>query len=185
MERLEDLQPIVYGCKKCRLHEKRKNVVFGEGNPHAEIMFIGEGPGEQEDLQARPFVGPAGHLLTKVIEGIGLAREEVYIGNIVKCRPPNNRNPLDDEMEACLPYLRWQVKLIQPKIIVCLGAVSARNIIDKEFRITKQRGQWIERKGIWITATFHPSAVLRDESKKRPFWEDFKELKRRYEEYKR
>ncbi|AOT70444.1 uracil-DNA glycosylase [Geosporobacter ferrireducens] len=182
MYTLEILQQIVSQCRKCALHQGRNKTVFGVGNPSADILLVGEGPGQQEDQQGDPFVGPAGQLLTKAIEGIGMNREKVYIANIVKCRPPGNRNPLKEEMESCIPYLRWQVKLIQPKIILCLGAIAATNIIDQNFKITKQRGQWIEKKGIWLIATFHPSAVLRDEMKKRPFWEDFKELKRKYDE---
>lgn len=180
MYTLEELKQITYKCKKCRLCRGRTNVVFGEGNPEAKIMFIGEGPGYNEDIEGYPFVGAAGKLLTKAIEGIGFKRQDVYIANIVKCRPPNNRNPKEDEIEACIPYLRWQVKLIKPKIIVCLGAVSARSIVDKNFSITRQRGIWIEKKGYLIMPTYHPAALLRDEKKKRPFWEDFKKVKAKY-----
>ena len=182
MYTLKTLQQIVSQCRKCSLHQGRNKTVFGVGNPNGDILLVGEGPGYQEDQKGEPFVGAAGQLLTKAIEGIGMGRETVYIANIVKCRPPDNRNPLKEEMESCIPYLRWQVKLIKPKIILCLGAIAATNIIDQDFKITKQRGQWFEKKGIWIMATFHPSAVLRDETKKKPFWEDFKELKRKYEE---
>jgi len=184
MYTLAELKTITDKCRRCRLCRNRTNVVFGQGNPKAGIMFIGEGPGYHEDMQGLAFVGPAGQLLTKAIEGIGLTRDEVYIANIVKCRPPNNRNPREDEMEACIPYLRWQVKLIKPEIIVCLGSISARNIIDKNLRITKQRGKWVEKKGFKIMPTYHPAALLRDEGKKKPFWEDFKEIKREYFEIK-
>lgn len=182
MYTLKELKDIVDHCRKCPLHQGRTNVVFGQGNGHGDVMFIGEGPGYHEDQQGLAFVGPAGQLLTKAIEAIGWKREEVYIGNIVKCRPPKNRNPFQEEIEACIPYLRWQVKLIQPKMIVCLGSIAATNIIDKNLKITKQRGQWYFKKGIWIMPTYHPSAVLRDELKKRPFWEDFKEMRRKYDE---
>ncbi|QEK10898.1 uracil-DNA glycosylase [Crassaminicella thermophila] len=182
MYTLEELKCFVYGCRKCSLHEGRTKVVFGQGNPHADIMFIGEGPGYYEDREGLAFIGPAGQLLTKAIEGIELTREEVYIANIVKCRPPNNRNPFKEEMEACIPYLRWQVKIIKPKIIVALGAISSTNIIDENLKITKERGKWHCKKGIWIMPTYHPSAVLRDVFKKRPFWEDFKKVKEKYKE---
>lgn len=155
----------------------RTNVVIGDGNRNADIMFIGEGPGQQEDLQGRPFVGPAGQLLDKMLKAIDLTREDVYIANIVKCRPPGNRDPHEDEQEACMNYLRYQLLLVRPKIIVCLGRIAAMAIIKPSFRITRERGSWIERKGYWITATYHPSALLRDEDKKRPAWEDFKAIK--------
>ncbi len=171
------LENACYGCKKCRLSEMRTNVVIGTGNRNADILFIGEGPGQQEDLQGIPFVGPAGQLLDKMLAAIDLNRERVYIANIVKCRPPGNRDPHEDEQTACMNYLRYQLLLIQPKIIVCLGRIAAQAIVDKDFKITKQRGQWIFRKGYWIMATYHPSALLRDETKKRPAWEDFKEIR--------
>lgn len=185
MYTLDELKGITHSCRKCRLCKGRTNVVFGQGNPDADIMFIGEGPGREEDLRGLAFVGAAGQLLTKAIEAIGFKREEVFIANIVKCRPPNNRNPQEDEMQACIPYLRWQVKLINPKIIVCLGSISAKNIIAKNLKITRQRGQWIDKKGYKILPTFHPAALLRDESKKRPFWEDFKQVKKMYEDIKK
>jgi DNA polymerase len=155
----------------------RKNFVFGEGNPNARLMFIGEGPGEEEDNTGRPFVGKAGQLLTKMIEAIDLTRDEVYIANIVKCRPPRNRVPEEEEAKACIPILRKQVSIIRPKIIVCLGATSSRHIIDSNLRITKQRGLWYERGSFLIMPTYHPSALLRDESKKKEAWEDFKSIR--------
>ncbi|SKC85516.1 uracil-DNA glycosylase [Maledivibacter halophilus] len=185
MYTLDELKQITYKCRRCGLCKGRTNVVFGQGNPKADIMFIGEGPGRQEDLKGIAFIGAAGQLFTKGLNAIGLKREEIYIANIVKCRPPNNRNPKEDEMKACLPYLRWQVKIIKPKIIVCLGSVAAKKIIDENLKITKQRGQWIEKKGCMILPTFHPAALLRDENKKRPFWEDLKEVKRMYKEINR
>ena len=160
----------------------RNNVVVGDGNREADIMFIGEGPGAQEDLQGLPFVGPAGQLLDKMLAAIHLTRQDVYIANIVKCRPPGNRDPHDDEMDACIHYLRYQLKLVKPKIIVCLGRIAATTIIDRSFKITRQRGEWIERKGYYITATYHPSALLRDETKKRPAWEDFKAIRQRLDD---
>lgn len=166
-------------CQKCRLCEKRTNTVPGEGNPHATVLFIGEGPGRDEDLLGRPFVGAAGQLLEKMMASIGLTRNDVYIANVVKCRPPGNRAPEPDEVAACLPYLRAQTALIGPRIIVLMGASAAKAILGDQIRITRDRGQWIERKGVWFMPTFHPAALLRDESKKRPVWEDLKEIKKK------
>ncbi len=164
----------IQACQKCRLCEKRTHTVPGEGNPRAELLFIGEGPGRDEDLLGRPFVGAAGMLLEKMLAAIHLTRNDVYIANVVKCRPPGNRAPEADEAVACMPYLRAQVALIRPKVIVLLGASALRAVLGDGMRITKDRGQWIERKGIWIMPTFHPAALLRDENKKRPVWEDLK-----------
>lgn len=180
MYTLEELESIVNKCRRCPLHRTRTNVVFGEGNTKANMIFIGEGPGFYEDKMGRPFVGRAGQLLDKMIEAIGLRREEVYITNIVKCRPPNNRNPLEEESDICIEFLRWQVKIIDPTIIVCLGAVAARNIIDRNFKITRQRGIWFNRGKYSIIATYHPAALLRDQSKKREAWEDFKSIREKY-----
>lgn len=184
MYSLEDVEAFVHKCKRCPLCKNRTNVVFGEGNPKADIMFIGEGPGFYEDKMGRPFVGRAGQLLDKMIESIGFKREEVYIANIVKCRPPNNRDPHDEESEKCLDFLRWQVKIVNPTIIVCLGAVSARNIIDKDFKITQNRGIWYKRGKFNIIATYHPAALLRDESKKLDAWKDLKSIRNKYDELK-
>lgn len=162
----------------------RTNVVIGKGNRNADILFIGEGPGQQEDLSGLPFVGPAGQLLDKMLKAIDFTLDDVYIANIVKCRPPGNRDPHEDEQNACLNYLRYQLGLIKPKIIVCLGRIAATAIIDSNYKITKERGKWIERKGFWITSTYHPSALLRDKEKKYPAWEDFKAIKLKYEELK-
>ena len=159
-------------CRKCGLCEARSTIVPGEGNLEAELLLIGEGPGQQEDLQGRPFVGPAGQLLDKMLAAIDLKREEVYIANVVKCRPPKNRTPTPDEAAACLPYLRMQTALIRPRIIVCLGATAARYILGGEVRITRDRGQWVQRKNVWILATYHPAALLRDPDKKRDAWTD-------------
>ncbi|HSH35438.1 uracil-DNA glycosylase [Schnuerera sp.] len=182
MYTLDKLQSIVTKCHRCPLSKTRTNVVFGEGNPKAKLVFVGEGPGFNEDKIGRPFVGKAGQLFDKMIEAIGLKREYIYITNIVKCRPPNNRNPLEEESKICIEFLRWQVKIIEPDIIVCLGAVAARNIIDKNFKITKERGIWFNRGNFSIIATYHPAALLRDESKKREAWEDFKRIKKKYDE---
>lgn len=169
-------------CHKCRLCETRTNVVIGKGSKTAEIMFIGEGPGEQEDLTGVPFVGLAGQLLQKMLLAAGIDENHYYICNIVKCRPPKNRVPLDDEITNCMNYLRYQFLLVRPKIIVCLGSTAAKAVIDKNFKITQQRGSWIERKGVHIIATFHPAALLRDVSKKKPAWEDMKSIRKKLDE---
>jgi len=184
MKSWETLEGACLNCQKCDLWKTRRNVVIGKGNRNADIMFIGEGPGEQEDIQGYPFVGPAGQLLDRMLAAIDMSLDDVYIANIVKCRPPSNRDPKEEEQQACINYLRYQLKLIEPKIIVCLGRIAAKAIIDPDFKITKQRGQWTERKGYWITATYHPSALLRDESKKRPAWEDFKSIRDKYNQLK-
>ena len=169
-------------CQKCRLCAGRTYPVPGEGNPHARLMFIGEGPGRDEDQTGRPFVGRAGQLLDKMIGAIGLSREEVFIANVVKCRPPQNRAPEADEVAACMPYLRAQVGLIRPQVIVLLGSSALGAILGPDHRITRERGAWIERKGVWFMPTFHPAALLRDESKKRPGWEDLKRVRDKLQE---
>ena len=170
----ENLEKTCASCVRCGLCETRHNVVFGVGNRHADVLLIGEGPGEQENLKGEPFVGPAGKLLDDMLSIIDLSRaSNCYIANIVKCRPPHNRDPLQTEQDACIDYLRNQVALIQPKIIVCLGRVAACRIIRDDFRITREHGQWTEKTGIWMTAIYHPSALLRDVSK-RP--ETFRDL---------
>lgn len=172
----EQLEAEVKQCKKCRLCQNRTNIVFGTGNKNADLMFIGEGPGADEDMQGIPFVGKAGKLMNMAFEAIGLDREEVYIANIVKCRPPSNRNPEDDEANACLNYLRNQVILVKPKIIVLLGSVALKNILGKEYGITASRGKWIEKKGILYIPTWHPAALLRDETKKIDFIKDLQQV---------
>jgi len=162
----EKLENVCNQCKRCGLCKTRTNVVFGVGAKDAKIMFIGEGPGEQEDLQGEPFVGPAGKLLDDMMSIIDLDRTNSYIANIVKCRPPGNRDPLEEEQDACIEYLRNQVALIQPRVIVCLGRIAARRIIDPEYRIMKSHGTWVERNDVWITAIYHPSALLRDPTKR-------------------
>ena len=158
------------------------NIVFGVGNKEAEIIMIGEGPGADEDKQGEPFVGKAGQLMNKALTGLGIKREELYIANIVKCRPPSNRVPEQDEAEACLNYLRNQVILVKPKIIVLLGSTALKNILGKEYSITAMRGKWIEQKGIYYMPTWHPAALLRDENKKIEFWNDLKEVAKKQEE---
>ena len=160
-------------CVNCGLCEQRRHVVFGVGNESADVMFVGEGPGEQEDIQGIPFVGPAGKLLDDMLSIIDLSRQEnIYIANIVKCRPPRNRDPLETEQDACIGYLRNQVALIKPKVIVCLGRVAAKRLIDPEYRITRQHGTWVQKGNIWMTAIYHPSALLRDVSKRPETFED-------------
>lgn len=169
-------------CEKCGLCRGIHNKVPGQGNGNADLMFIGEGPGADEDLQGLAFVGAAGQLLTKMIAAMGYTREEVYICNIVKCRPPRNREPLPDEAAACMPYLRAQFSLVKPKVIVLLGATAAKNILGDHIRITRDRGKWVERKGVFFMPTYHPAALLRDESKKRDAWQDLKAVKAKLEE---
>ena len=170
----EDLEKSINNCNKCKLCNNRTNIVFGCGNKNADVMFIGEGPGADEDLQGIPFVGKAGKLMDMAFEGIGIKREDVYIANIVKCRPPQNRVPEQDEADGCLNYLRNQVILVKPKLIVLLGSTALKNILGKELSITACRGKWIEKKGIHYMPTWHPAALLRDESKKIEFWRDLK-----------
>lgn len=178
----DKLECAVKTCHACRLCEGRTNTVVGDGNKNAAIMLVGEGPGRDEDMSGTPFVGAAGKLLDRMLASIGLDRTNVYIANIVKCRPPNNRTPLDDEAKACIGYLRAQFLLVRPKIIFCLGSTAARHIIDPEFRITREHGFWHERKGIYISSTYHPAALLRDESKKREAFEDLKSLREKIAE---
>ena len=181
MEEWKLLEEACLQCNRCRLSEGRTKVVFGVGNKQADILFIGEGPGEQEDLQGEPFVGAAGKLLDDMLSIIDLDRTKVYIANIVKCRPPRNRDPQDDEQAACIGYLRKQVALINPKIIVCLGRIAARQIIDPDYRITRDHGTWICRNGVWITSIYHPSALLRDVGKRPETFDDLLEIRRKME----
>lgn len=162
----EELKAQCAQCQKCELCRTRTNVVFGVGQETTDILFVGEGPGEQEDLKGEPFVGAAGKLLDDMLSIIDLDRTNCYIANIVKCRPPFNRDPSEEEQEACIGYLRNQVALIQPKIIVCLGRIAAKKIIDPDYRITREHGSWVQRNGIWMTAIYHPSALLRDLTKR-------------------
>jgi len=156
--------------------------VFGVGRRDADIMFIGEGPGEQEDLRGEPFVGAAGHLLDDMMSIIDLDRRNCYIANIVKCRPPNNRDPREDEQDACIDYLRNQVALIQPKIIICLGRIAAKRLINPNYRVTREHGTWVCKNGIWMTAVYHPSALLRDVSKRPETFEDLLSIREKLKE---
>lgn len=179
MDNWEDLEKQCLGCNKCDLCRNRTQVVFGVGRRDAEILFVGEGPGEQEDLLGEPFVGPAGKLLDDMLSIIDLDRTKVYIANIVKCRPPMNRDPKEEEQVACIDFLRRQTALIQPKIIVCLGRIAAQKIIYPEYRITREHGTWINRNGVWLTAIYHPSALLRDLGKRPDTFEDLLEIRRK------
>lgn len=179
----ENLKSKCLSCEKCSLHSTRHHVVFGVGNENAKIMFVGEGPGEQEDIQGFPFVGKSGQLLDKYLSLIDLDRNtNIYIANIVKCRPPMNRDPKPEEQDICIEYLRQQVKLIKPRIIVCLGRIAAQKLISPDFRVTSQHGQFIERSGILFMGTFHPSALLRTESNKPLALEDFQALREKIKE---
>lgn len=178
MDTWESLKRDCAGCRCCSLGETRHKLVFGVGNAQAEVMLIGEGPGEQEDLQGVPFVGPAGKLLDDMLEMIDLDRQKVYIANIVKCRPPRNRDPLNVEQEACRPWLDRQIALVNPKIIVCLGRIAAMALIREDFRITREHGQWFERDSRRLMATYHPSALLRDVDKRPEAFMDLRALRK-------
>ena len=172
----DELEAEIKGCKKCKLCQNRTNIVIEDGNRNADVMLIGEEPGADEDRQGVPFVGRAGQLMNKAFEGLGIDRSKLYIANIVKCRPPNNRVPQEDEAQACLDYLRNQVLLVSPKIIVLMGSTALKNILGAEHKITTSRGSWIEKKGILYMPTWHPAALLRDDTKKIDFWHDFEKI---------
>lgn len=172
MQNWEELESTCKVCTGCNLCQTRHNVVFGVGNREADIMFIGEGPGEQEDLQGIPFVGPAGQLLDQMLSIIDIDRTNCYIANIVKCRPPRNRDPEEAEQDACIDYLRNQIALVNPKVIVCLGRIAAKRMIDADFRITRDHGTWKQMGSIWVTAIYHPSALLRDLNKRPETFDD-------------
>ena len=180
---LEELRRACLNCDRCSLCRTRKNVVFGTGSPEAEVMFIGEGPGEQEDLKGEPFVGRAGKLLDDMLELIDLDRSRIYITNIVKCRPPGNRDPLNIEQDACALWLERQVELIRPRIIVCLGRIAAMRWIRDDFKITREHGQWTVKNGIMTMAMYHPSALLRDVNKRPETFVDLKTLQRAIRDY--
>jgi len=180
---LEELKKECLACRRCALWETRKNVVFGVGNPEAEVLFIGEGPGEQEDLQGKPFVGRAGRLLDDMLELIDLDRSKIYIANMVKCRPPKNRDPLNIEQEACSIWLQQQIGLIRPKIMVCLGRISAMTYIRPDFKISREHGQWTVKNGIMTMALYHPAALLRDPSRRPETFEDLKVLQSAIRDY--
>lgn len=164
------------GCTRCKLHRKRTNIVFGVGNPHADLVFVGEGPGHDEDLQGIPFVGRAGQLLTQMINAMGLSREEVYIANVVKCRPPENRTPEKDEIATCMPFLLRQLTEINPKVIVCLGSVAAQALLNTNKGISNFRGQWFDFRGAKLMATYHPAYLLRNPPAKPDVWADLKKV---------
>lgn len=179
----EELKTQCIGCTKCDLCKERHNVVFGQGVTDAEVMFIGEGPGEQEDLQGKPFVGRSGKLLDSMLEDIGLSREKnIYIGNMVKCRPPKNRDPLPEEQELCINWLRNQVFLLKPKIIVAVGRIAAMRTIDPNIKITKQHGIFYHKKNTWMMPTIHPAAILRNPNQKSLVVQDFENLKEKIKE---
>ncbi len=176
---LDEIRKECEGCRKCSLAETRTNVVFGVGNPHADVMFIGEAPGEKEDLSGIPFVGAAGKLFDKYLVAVGIPREEIYIANMLKCRPPKNRDPKPEEQDLCIEYLREQVRAVSPKLIVCLGRIAAMRLIKPDFRITAEHGIWFERGAFSVCAVYHPSALLRDPRKKDDMLADMMEIKRR------
>lgn len=178
----DELKKLCAECEKCELCKTRTNCVFGVGNPNADILFVGEAPGEQEDLSGVPFVGRAGQLLDKFLFAVDIDREDVYIANILKCRPPKNRDPLPEEEDACIDYLRKQVALINPKVIVCLGRISAMRLIKPDFKITKEHGQWFKKGNYLMTAVYHPAALLRDPRKKEDMLEDMKKIKEKISE---
>ncbi len=177
MKTLEELKTACESCTACPLYSTRTNCVFGDGNPNARLMFVGEAPGEKEDLSGIPFVGAAGQLLDLYLDAVGIDRRDVYIANILKCRPPRNRDPLPEEQDACMGYLREQVKIIRPKMIVCLGRISAMRLISPDYKITKEHGQIIKKGNFLMTAVYHPSALLRDSSKKEAMYIDMKNIK--------
>lgn len=181
---LDEFNFKILSCQKCSLGATRKNFVFGVGNPKAEIMLIGEAPGADEDEQGEPFVGRAGQLLNNILKAVSIERSEVYICNILKCRPPNNRDPLVSEMEQCTPYLEKQIDLIKPKFIICLGRIAAQWLLKTNDGLNKLRQQVFQYKGASLIVTYHPAALLRNESWKRPTWEDMKLFKKLYDEYK-
>lgn len=171
-------------CTKCSLYKTKTNTVFGVGNENADLMFVGEAPGEKEDLSGIPFVGPAGQLFDKYLEYVGIDRDEVYIANILKCRPPKNRDPLPEEADMCIGYLRKQVREIKPKIIVCLGRIAAQRLISADFRITRDHGKWKNAGNFKMCAVYHPSALLHDNSKKADMLVDMKMIKEEYDKIK-
>lgn len=183
MAEMKDIQARCLSCTACRLYEKRHNVVFGVGDPRARVMFIGEGPGEQEDIQGEPFVGRAGQLLDKMLFAIDLDRHKnIYITNIVKCRPPMNRDPQPDEQDSCIGYLREQTRVIRPRIIVTLGRIAGMRLIKPDLRITREHGSLIERKGIWMMPMLHPAALLRNPSQTEGAFKDFLVLREKIKE---
>lgn len=178
----EELKNYVDHCTRCPLSQTRNHAVMGKGNLHAKILFIAEAPGRNEDRDGIPFTGRSGQLFDRLLEGIGMRREEIYLTNVVKCHPPGNRDPKPEEQELCIPYLKYETLLLRPKIIVCLGRIAAQRIIRPDYRITREHGTFLERKGVWLTAVYHPSAVLRDETKLPQMQEDFQKIRKKLEE---
>jgi DNA polymerase len=174
---LAALAGVAAGCTRCRLAESRNKVVFGSGNPGADLMFIGEGPGADEDRQGLPFVGAAGELLTRIIQAIDMTRDEVYIANVVKCRPPGNRDPQPEEVAACRGYLEKQIALVRPRVIVALGRIAAQTLLGNDAPIGRMRGQWFRVQGVPTMVTYHPAALLRNPALKRPTWEDMQQVR--------
>jgi DNA polymerase len=174
---LEAIRADIGDCQRCKLAPKRTNIVFGSGNPNAELVFVGEAPGYDEDQQGLPFVGRAGQLLTKIIESINLKREDVYICNVLKCRPPDNRNPEPDEVAACNPFMKRQLASINPKVVCCLGTFAAQTVLQTPAPISKLRGKFFDIDGMRVIATFHPAYLLRSPDKKREVWEDMKQIR--------
>ncbi|GAB6100703.1 uracil-DNA glycosylase [Halanaerocella petrolearia] len=183
LNNLDEVRKVALKCHRCGLREDCTQVVFGSGNLKADLMFIGEGPGKNEDQQGIPFVGNAGQLLNKILKAAEIDREEVYISNIIKCRPPRNRKPTIKEMQSCLWILAQEIKFVNPKIIIPLGSTALRGLLDSNGRITRQRGVWVEREGKYFLPTFHPAALLHDERKKKPVWNDFLKIKKTYNKY--
>jgi uracil-DNA glycosylase family 4 len=179
---LDQFEKLICDCTKCRLHQGRNKFVFGTGNPNADVLVIGEGPGAEEDKQGLPFVGRAGKLLTDMLKAIKFEREEVYIGNVVKCRPPDNRTPMQDEMDTCMPYLKKQCELIKPKLILCLGLTGAKGLLKKKESLGQLRKNVFEYEGAKVIVTYHPAALLRNPNWKKDAWEDLKKFKRMYDE---
>jgi len=173
---LEELRHILGDCTRCGLHRERTHIVFGEGNPGADLVFVGEGPGRDEDRVGRPFVGEAGRLLTRIIQAMGLERKDVYICNVVKCRPPRNRDPEPDEARACGPFLEKQLEILKPRVICTLGRTAGTALLGDRFLTTRDRGRWSEYKGVRVMPTYHPAYLLRNEDAKRPVWEDVKKI---------
>src|SRR2546423_1103380 len=173
---LEELERLATVCDKCSLAKTRTQVVYGVGNPKADLMFIGEAPGRDEDLQGKPFVGRAGQLLTDIIKAMKLTRDDVYIANVIKCRPPENRNPEPDELDACRPFIRRQIQIIQPKVIVTLGRFALQSLMEKGYAITTVRGQWLDYHGIKVMPTYHPAYLLRNPAAKKDVWLDMKKV---------
>jgi len=180
LDSLEALREYIGDCQRCKLKRGRKHLVFGEGSPNARLVFVGEGPGREEDLEGRPFVGEAGRLLTRIIKSMGLTREEVYICNVVKCRPPRNRDPEGDEIEACLPFLRQQLNIIRPEVICVLGRIAGQHLLRTDFKITKERGKWHSYRDIPVMPTYHPAFIVRNRQRERELkgqvWEDVKQI---------